>query len=500
MTYDAARSPVFTTSVSEAGETSREAASPSVGGYAEQVAALSPQAPAHTYQNQAAAMAPLQCNTGEVASGVDAHAIAARGVHAGGGALPFAERIQASFGRFDVSGIRAHTDGAAADATSALGAKGYAHNGAVALAPGADLHTVAHEAAHVVQQRGGLQLKGGVGKADDQYEQHADAVADAVVAGESAVSLLENLDGQQPGATSSRATQLKEKPGEKPGKARKLSKATRNKLIADTKAVIPYAAMAFMNACSNKEAELGAAVKKKVDVAGLVFDVAMAFIPPAVSTGAKNLLQGVNSTLEGEALEAAVKAAENSLRGGAVRAEAKGWSGMLKKGLQASVKAKNASPGSYVKALRGLAPEAYRTATNGIDDKLSDADLLAQAVYWQSKDVVDVAYYEGLIAAKVAALQLVTGAITAPGIKWGTPPSQFGQAVFCVNRRGRPTKNRVGGTMAVVNFLNREDTSVIFYVPAGMENAAIAKHVEEYGTPPRDKYVCRGGRASRYQG
>ncbi len=48
----------------------------------------------------------------------------------------------------------------------------------------------AHEAAHVVQQRRGVQLRDGVGQASDAYEQQADAVADAVVAGESAEALL----------------------------------------------------------------------------------------------------------------------------------------------------------------------------------------------------------------------------------------------------------------------------------------------------------------------
>jgi len=49
----------------------------------------------------------------------------------------------------------------------------------------------AHEAAHVVQQRGGVQLEGGIGQPGDSYEQHADAVADAVVAGRSAAPLLD---------------------------------------------------------------------------------------------------------------------------------------------------------------------------------------------------------------------------------------------------------------------------------------------------------------------
>src|SRR5262249_34466680 len=45
----------------------------------------------------------------------------------------------------------------------------------------------------VVQQRGGVQLKGGVGESGDSYEQHADAVADDVVAGRSAVPLLDEV-------------------------------------------------------------------------------------------------------------------------------------------------------------------------------------------------------------------------------------------------------------------------------------------------------------------
>jgi hypothetical protein len=60
-----------------------------------------------------------------------------------------------------------------------------------------DLFTAAHEAAHVVQQRGGVQLRGGVGQAGDRYEQHADAVAHAVVRGESAEALLDAHAGGQ---------------------------------------------------------------------------------------------------------------------------------------------------------------------------------------------------------------------------------------------------------------------------------------------------------------
>lgn len=118
-------------------------------------------------------------------------AVAARGVSGPGHALPHLGRIQAAFGDHDLSDVRAHTDGAAATASAQLGALGYATGRDIAFASASpDLHTVAHEAAHVVQQRAGVHLQGGLGRAGDSYEQHADAVADAVVRGESAAPLL----------------------------------------------------------------------------------------------------------------------------------------------------------------------------------------------------------------------------------------------------------------------------------------------------------------------
>src|ERR1043165_5661679 len=75
----------------------------------------------------------------------------------------------------------------------------------VAFREAPDLHTAAHEAAHVVQQRAGVQVTDGVGATGDAYEQNADAVADAVVAGGSAEGLLSakagNSDGGGAGAT-----------------------------------------------------------------------------------------------------------------------------------------------------------------------------------------------------------------------------------------------------------------------------------------------------------
>ena len=139
-------------------------------------------------QRKAAAEGPEQPET-------EVHEIAAQGVAGGGGALPHLDTIQRSFGDHDVSGITAHTDGTAARASQQIGAEAYATGDRVAFASSPSLHTAAHEAAHVVQQRGQVQLQGGVGQVGDRYEQHADAVADRVVQGQSAAGLLDEMTG-----------------------------------------------------------------------------------------------------------------------------------------------------------------------------------------------------------------------------------------------------------------------------------------------------------------
>ena len=123
------------------------------------------------------------------------HRVAERGVSGGGGGLPHAAAIQASFGRHDISSVSAHVGGDAAPACASIGARGYATGQRVAFGEAPDLHLAAHEAAHVVQQRAGVQLSGGVGASGDRYEQHADRVADAVVAGRSAEGLLDEVAG-----------------------------------------------------------------------------------------------------------------------------------------------------------------------------------------------------------------------------------------------------------------------------------------------------------------
>ncbi len=118
------------------------------------------------------------------------HSLASAGLSGSSSQLPHAGKIQQAFGGHDVSGVQFHSDARANSALGAMGAQAYASGNKVAGSASMDLHTAAHEAAHVVQQRAGVSLSGGVGKAGDTYENQADAVADAVVGGRSVESML----------------------------------------------------------------------------------------------------------------------------------------------------------------------------------------------------------------------------------------------------------------------------------------------------------------------
>ncbi len=139
--------------------------------------------------------APLDPIQRKGGAATDVHAAAAHGISGAGGALPHGAAIQQSFGAYDLSNVTAHTDSVAAEGSAAMGAEAYATGSDIAFAGAPDLHTAAHEAAHVVQQRAGVALSGGVGQAGDAYEQHADKVADAVVAGKSAEPVLAEMGG-----------------------------------------------------------------------------------------------------------------------------------------------------------------------------------------------------------------------------------------------------------------------------------------------------------------
>lgn len=159
--------------------------------YQEQVQMLKPPMPFGVGPVQAKGGA--EGTSEETGEGV--HETAAEGVQGPSQALPHLGKIQSSFGQHDVSGVKAHVGGAAADANRALGAQAYATGSSVAFKNSPDLHTAAHEAAHIVQQRAGVSLAGGVGSVGDSYERNADAVADRVVSGRTAADLLPGGDG-----------------------------------------------------------------------------------------------------------------------------------------------------------------------------------------------------------------------------------------------------------------------------------------------------------------
>ncbi len=143
------------------------------------------------------AAAPVQRRSdGAAPQSADPRTIGARGTEGASTRLPYLDIIQRMFGRHDVSAVKARVGGAAAEASHALGAVAYTQGEQVAFATSPDLHTAAHEAAHVVQQRHGVAVTGGLdGGPGDPHEQHADAVADHVVRGESAEALLDQAGG-----------------------------------------------------------------------------------------------------------------------------------------------------------------------------------------------------------------------------------------------------------------------------------------------------------------
>jgi hypothetical protein len=107
----------------------------------------------------------------------------------GGAAMPASVRapIERSL-RADMGGVRVHTGAAAERAALALSARAFAYGPNIVLGPGEranDLAVIAHEAAHVVQQRGAPAIQRLAAGQSDPLENEAHAAAAAVVHGES---------------------------------------------------------------------------------------------------------------------------------------------------------------------------------------------------------------------------------------------------------------------------------------------------------------------------
>jgi hypothetical protein len=98
----------------------------------------------------------------------------------------------------DFSSVRVHTDAAAQRSAAGLGAHAYTSGEHIIMGPGVPArHTLAHELAHVIQQRtgpvAGTDLGFGLRVSDpsDRFERQAEAVAQRLLTGGSAESLLE---------------------------------------------------------------------------------------------------------------------------------------------------------------------------------------------------------------------------------------------------------------------------------------------------------------------
>ena len=157
---------------------------------------------------------------------------------ASGGGLPFMDQIQCAFGRHDVSGIKGAVGGEEGRSAARMGAEAYASGESVVFQATPDLHTAAHEASHVVQQRNGVSKPGGVGSVGDEHEREADAIADLVVAGKSAES---RLGGKGAGkAPAGKTVQKLEEKKVSSGSARRLEYA--RAAIKHTKEVIAFGA------------------------------------------------------------------------------------------------------------------------------------------------------------------------------------------------------------------------------------------------------------------
>jgi hypothetical protein len=169
-----------------------------------------------TAGNQAVQRLMRSANCGGGSSHKSIHEAADRATRGSGRKFPFLNQIQRAFGRHDISHARAHEGSHAANAARALGASAFTTGHHVAFAGAPNLHTAAHEATHIVQQRAGVKLAGKVGQVGDVYERHADAVADRVVRGELSERLLDAVAPRQHEPHAPGGTQMKTASGQAP--------------------------------------------------------------------------------------------------------------------------------------------------------------------------------------------------------------------------------------------------------------------------------------------
>ncbi len=189
-------------------------------------------------------------------SGFDAHTamsneqvqeLAREGVRSPGSELPYLDQLQACFGDYDVSSIRAHTDDRA---TSAIGANAYSLGGDIVFSGGpVSITTAAEEATHAFQQAAGKGPASGVGQEGDVHERQADEVAARVQAGKPVDDLLDRITGGDRSLKPGKATAVqREASPEQPAPIKRVSGKAMGRLVAaqmginHTKQVLKYGA------------------------------------------------------------------------------------------------------------------------------------------------------------------------------------------------------------------------------------------------------------------
>ncbi len=135
--------------------------------------------------------------------------IASAGLTGVGEPLPQLSTLQRAFGGIDLSTIRVHRDESAKTASDKLSAQAFTRGEHIALAGQPSLHDLAHETAHVVQQRHAPSgLPTGLTDPSHPLEKQADSIAHQVSQGGSALPILSSLPFGPQGTASTPSTAL----------------------------------------------------------------------------------------------------------------------------------------------------------------------------------------------------------------------------------------------------------------------------------------------------
>jgi len=102
-------------------------------------------------------------------------------------------KIQSLFGRHNLQPITVEVGGNAAKMATDMDAKAFTQGDRIGFKNSPDLHLVAHEATHVIQQRRGYWPNKGMGRTNDVLEKHADRVADNVTKNRNVENLLNTI-------------------------------------------------------------------------------------------------------------------------------------------------------------------------------------------------------------------------------------------------------------------------------------------------------------------